>query len=208
MKFALAATALTIVSAVSAVCVDQYVAKVGDTCKSVAEKHDIAPEVFTKLNSELDVVCDKLEAGKTYCIASVLDKRAAKKSKKTTKHKKVTKHKKTTKHKKNTKKAKKVTKKKTTTKKASSSKVSQSRPGDNWSSTPKSAPSNAVRHIISTCTKYSTVKSSDSWCGDFAKRNSISTTQLYNWNAGLHRSGKHVCDNLDDGKAYCVAVSK
>lgn len=95
-----------------------------------------------------------------------------------------------------------TTKKATTTTKKASTSVTQSKPGDDWSSTPANAPSNAVRHIISNCTKYATVDSSDSWCGPFAEKYGITEAQLYDWNAGLHKT----CDNLDDGKAYCVAA--
>ncbi|KAG1053222.1 hypothetical protein G6F43_004692 [Rhizopus delemar] len=217
MKFTIAATALTLATAVSAFspCVKEVVAKADDTCNSIASSHGIPTADFLALNA--DVACDKLVAGEAYCVQALpkhdkrdsytghkialAKKKASKKGKKTTKKGKKT----TKKAKKTTKKGKKTTKK--TTKSSSNSKASQSRPGDNWSSTPKNAPSNAVRHIISTCNKYSTVKSSDSWCGDFSKRNGITTTQLYDWNAGLHRSGSHECDNLDDGRAYCVGIS-
>ncbi|KAG1049367.1 hypothetical protein G6F43_008305 [Rhizopus delemar] len=226
MKFAIAATALAFVSAASALstnCGEEYIAKEGDTCSSIAADKKISIQSLYRLNVDnLNIGdCTALEAGKPYCVkAGSLGKRtwfyktqgltgkklalAKKKAASFKKHSKKS-SKKTTK--KTTKKSSKKTTKKTTTKKSSSSKVTQSRPGDDWSSTPASAPSNAVRHIISTCNKYSTVTSSDSWCGDFAKRNGISTTQLYNWNAGLHRSGSHVCDNLDDGRAYCVGTS-
>ncbi|KAI9258466.1 hypothetical protein BY458DRAFT_557934 [Sporodiniella umbellata] len=206
MKFAVAAAALTLASAVSAVCLQEYTAKANDTCQSVAQAHGVDVEVLSKLNSELSAVCNKLVAGKSYCIASGLSKRA-KKSKKPVHKKKVTKKAKKSSHKKPAKKhTKKPAAKKPAAKKPAAKTGGQSHPGDTWSSTPKNAPKNAVRHITPNCKKYSTVTKKDSWCGDFAKRNGISTNNLYKWNAGLHSSGKHVCDNLDDGKAYCVGI--
>jgi hypothetical protein len=101
-----------------------------------------------------------------------------------------------------------TTKKVASTSKAASTTANtkQSKPGDSWSSTPANAPANAVKHIIPTCTKYATVDSSYNACEDFSSKNGITQTELFSWNAGLHGFGKHECDNLDDGKAYCVAI--
>ncbi|CAO3690178.1 hypothetical protein G6F70_001570 [Rhizopus microsporus] len=219
MKFTLIATAVALATAVSALpnCHKEYVAKKGDTVASVAKQHGVSIQSLYRWNAGNIDNSHELTENAVYCVNSALGKRswfykteglsgqklalAKKKAAAAKKH--------TKKVKKTTKKVKKTTKKakKTTKKAGSNGKVIQSRPGDDWSSTPKNAPSNAVRHIISTCNKYSTVTSKDSWCGDFAKRNGISTSDLYKWNAGLHGPGKHECDNLDDGRAYCVGVS-
>ncbi|KAG0167673.1 hypothetical protein DFQ29_000308 [Apophysomyces sp. BC1021] len=50
------------------------------------------------------------------------------------------------------------------------------------------------------------VTSADNGCADVASKNGITLDQLYGWNTGLHHKGEHICDNLDDGKAYCVGV--
>ncbi|GAN04977.1 hypothetical protein MAM1_0078d04445 [Mucor ambiguus] len=231
MKFTLAtlAVAAATVSAAVPNCVQKYTAKEGDNCRSVAGEHKVSLQQLYRWNFITNDSpagdCSAFQAGETYCVkvdnrlrkrnwfyktqgltGQKLDlakqKIAAAKAKKSTKKTTKKTSKKTTK--KSTKKTTKKSTKKTTTKKPSTTKKTQSKPGDDWSSTPANAPSNAVRHIISTCTKYSTVTSKDSWCGDFSKRNGISMTQLYSWNAGLHGPGKHECDNLDDGKAYCV----
>ncbi|OBZ89774.1 hypothetical protein A0J61_02176 [Choanephora cucurbitarum] len=209
MKFTVAAATLALVSAVSAKCLNEYTVKATDDCESLSIVLGVENGKFNCTQQPGDVIClDKPAVEKRdwfYKTKGLRGKKLALAKKKIASAKK---HKKTTKKaaKKTTKKVAKKTTKKASTGKSSSGKASQSRPGDNWSSTPANAPSNAVRHIISTCTKYATVKSSDSWCEPFAQRNGITAAQLYSWNAGLHSSGKHVCDNLDDGRAYCVGV--
>ncbi|KAI8636054.1 hypothetical protein BD408DRAFT_448729 [Parasitella parasitica] len=215
MKFTLVTLAVAIASVSAALpdCAKESVAKAGDTCKSLAsQEQNVSAQNILKWNALEVSDCSALTSGQSYCVQpnnryrkrswfyktkglsgqklelakkKIVSAKAKKSSKKTSK--------------KSTKKTpKKTTKKPTTTKK------SQSKPGDDWSSTPANAPSNAVRHIVSTCTKYSTVTKNDSWCGDFSKRNGINIASLYSWNAGLHGPGKHECDNLDDGRAYCV----
>ncbi|KAI7859090.1 hypothetical protein BDC45DRAFT_432604 [Circinella umbellata] len=51
------------------------------------------------------------------------------------------------------------------------------------------------------CADYHTVVSSDS-CVSVAKKYGISLNEFYNMNPKVHRGS---CDNLDDGKSYCVA---
>ncbi|KAI8385777.1 hypothetical protein BD560DRAFT_384313 [Blakeslea trispora] len=207
MKFTVAAAAIALASVVSAKCQNEYIVKKGDTCDSIGEAINAVPGGFNCILEEGYTICvdetvqkdQKVEKREWfYKTKGLRGKKLALAKKKIASAKK---QKKTTK--KTTKKAAKKT-----TKKASSGKVSQSHPGDDWSSTPANAPSNAVRHIISTCNKYATVKASDSWCEPFAKKNGITSAQLFAWNAGLHSSGKHLCDNLDDGKAYCVGIKK
>lgn len=199
------------------------IAKDGDNCRSVAIEYkatvrDIYRWNFVGDNYSGD--CTSFTAGEKYCVkvnnnlrkrnwfyktqgmtgtklALAKKKIASAKSKSAAAAAKTTKKAATT-----TKKATSTTKKATTTTSASSATATQSKPGDDWSSTPANAPSNAVRHIISTCTKYATVTSSDSWCGPFAEKYGITEDQLYAYNAFLHKT----CDNLDDGKAYCVGV--
>ncbi|KAG0170559.1 hypothetical protein DFQ28_001955 [Apophysomyces sp. BC1034] len=49
------------------------------------------------------------------------------------------------------------------------------------------------------CSKHHNVESSDT-CASLAKRFKISLDDFYKWNPQVH----HNCDNLDDGKDYCV----
>ncbi|KAI9011874.1 hypothetical protein CLU79DRAFT_722539 [Phycomyces nitens] len=60
-------------------------------------------------------------------------------------------------------------------------------------------------HTNPNCKKYYVVQDQDS-CDSVSKKNHISNQELYDYNTGLHRHGSHECDNLDTGKAYCVAI--
>ncbi|KAI9263371.1 hypothetical protein BDA99DRAFT_510066 [Phascolomyces articulosus] len=57
------------------------------------------------------------------------------------------------------------------------------------------------------CTWYYVITAADSGCADVASKNGITANDLYNLNRNLHREGVHECDNLDDGKAYCVSTN-
>ncbi|KAI8882379.1 hypothetical protein K501DRAFT_323993 [Backusella circina FSU 941] len=235
MKFSVIASVLAVATAASAATVaptapcggQEVVAKVNDTCESIAKAANINLVEFVKLNALEGVDCSALTEGQKYCVKTptrvhkrnwfyktegLTGAKLALAKKKIASAKKVATTKKATTTTKKavttTKKAVTTTKKATTTTKAATSSTSgqQSKPGDDWSSTPANAPSNAVRHITPSCTKYATVDSSYNACEDFASKNGITQTQLFSWNAGLHGFGSHECDNLDDGKAYCVAV--
>ncbi|ORZ24519.1 hypothetical protein BCR42DRAFT_403117 [Absidia repens] len=45
-------------------------------------------------------------------------------------------------------------------------------------------------------------------CDGIAATFKITPDQFYAMNPGLHHAGDHLCDNLDDGKAYCVCTKK
>ncbi|KAI9011872.1 hypothetical protein CLU79DRAFT_839304 [Phycomyces nitens] len=60
-------------------------------------------------------------------------------------------------------------------------------------------------HTDPNCKKYYTVLANDG-CESVAKKNGITQAQLFKYNTGLHHVGEHLCDNLDTGRAYCVAV--
>ncbi|CEP07032.1 hypothetical protein [Parasitella parasitica] len=218
MKFTLITLAVAIASVSAALpnCAKEVVAQEGDTCQSLASQvQGVSAHDILKRNGLEVSDCSALVAGQSYCAQPSIRKRSwfyktkgLSGQKLELAKKKIASAKANKSNKKASKKAsKKSTKKsakKTSKKPATNTKKTQSKPGDDWSSTPANAPSNAVRHIVSTCTKYSTVTKNDSWCGDFSKRNGISIANLYKWNAGLHGPGKHECDNLDDGNAYCV----
>ncbi|KAI8577665.1 hypothetical protein K450DRAFT_282441 [Umbelopsis ramanniana AG] len=54
-----------------------------------------------------------------------------------------------------------------------------------------------------TCTAEHSVSGSDN-CISVAKKYGITLSEFYEWNPKVHRG---TCDNLDNGKKYCVAVS-
>ncbi|KAL0077175.1 carbohydrate-binding module family 50 protein [Phycomyces blakesleeanus] len=203
MKFTLIATAtMALVGMVSAIhpihsCTLLHTASSGESCKALAQKYNVSVEDLRSWNHGLtnssEDRCLNLFPGVPYCVLAsdpkvkrtLFAKRAAKTTKKSAK-------KTTKKAKKTTKKAKKTTKKaaKKTTKKAKS---------------PKKASLNIANRTDPNCKKYHVVKSTDS-CYSVAKVNNISLNKFYSLNLGLHHLGDHICDNLDTGKAYCVAV--
>ncbi|KAI9007578.1 hypothetical protein CLU79DRAFT_891992 [Phycomyces nitens] len=211
MKFTLIATAtMALIGMVSAIhpvhsCIRFHVANPGESCNAISNQYSVSIDNLRKWNHGLTHNhkdrCATLFPGVPYCVLatkpkitrSLFKKRASKSSskdkKKVTKkvQKKPKKAKKTTKKttKKSAKKTKKTTKK--TTKKASHAGL------------------NIANRTDPNCKKYHVVKSTDS-CYSVAKANKISMNKFYSLNAGLHHLGDHICDNLDTGKAYCVAV--
>ncbi|CAO3599871.1 unnamed protein product [Absidia cylindrospora] len=60
---------------------------------------------------------------------------------------------------------------------------------------------------VAGCLQTHTVVAGES-CDGIAATFKITSDQFYAMNPGLHHAGDHLCDNLDDGKKYCVCVKK
>ncbi|KAF7727079.1 hypothetical protein EC973_008042 [Apophysomyces ossiformis] len=45
-------------------------------------------------------------------------------------------------------------------------------------------------------------------CSSVADQFKLTLDQFYGMNPGLHHAGDHICDNLDNGKPYCVCMKK
>ncbi|KAI8069380.1 hypothetical protein BC940DRAFT_297586 [Gongronella butleri] len=58
---------------------------------------------------------------------------------------------------------------------------------------------------IAGCKQTYTVKAGDS-CEGIAASYKLTPDEFYAMNPGLHHAGAHLCDNLDDGKPYCVCT--
>ncbi|KAI7848202.1 hypothetical protein BDC45DRAFT_541218 [Circinella umbellata] len=109
-------------------------------------------------------------------------------------------------------------------KKAAEEKAAQEQPEEQEEQQPASQPSGSgpspqaipaaeagnlriVNKAAADCTWYYVITAADSGCVDVAEKNGITAQQLYSYNKNLHSKGVHECDNLDDGKAYCVSVN-
>ncbi|KAI8391394.1 uncharacterized protein BYT42DRAFT_556720 [Radiomyces spectabilis] len=57
------------------------------------------------------------------------------------------------------------------------------------------------------CLQNYTVTANDS-CDSVAAQFKLPIDDFYKMNPGLHHAGNHICDNLDDGKPYCVCMEK
>ncbi|KAI8331372.1 hypothetical protein BC941DRAFT_438987 [Chlamydoabsidia padenii] len=60
---------------------------------------------------------------------------------------------------------------------------------------------------IEGCLKTHTVVAGDS-CDGIIANFKLTSEAFYAMNPGLHHAGDHLCDNLDNGKKYCVCVEK
>ncbi|CAO3613479.1 unnamed protein product [Cunninghamella echinulata] len=60
---------------------------------------------------------------------------------------------------------------------------------------------------IEGCLQTHTVVAGDS-CDGIAATFKLTPDQFYAMNPKLHHLGDHICDNLDDGKPYCVCTKK
>ncbi|CAO3636435.1 unnamed protein product [Cunninghamella blakesleeana] len=60
---------------------------------------------------------------------------------------------------------------------------------------------------IAGCLQTHTVVAGDS-CVGIAANFKLTPDEFYAMNPGLHHLGDHICDNLDDGKPYCVCTKK
>ncbi|SAM04573.1 hypothetical protein [Absidia glauca] len=60
---------------------------------------------------------------------------------------------------------------------------------------------------IEGCLKTHTVVAGDS-CDGIAASFKLTPDKFYEMNPGLHHAGDHLCDNLDDGKKYCVCIEE
>ncbi|KAI8147374.1 hypothetical protein BJV82DRAFT_664613 [Fennellomyces sp. T-0311] len=56
------------------------------------------------------------------------------------------------------------------------------------------------------CKWFYVITAADTGCEDVATKNGIDVETLYDLNKNLHRFEPNTCDNLDDGKAYCVGI--
>lgn len=71
---------------------------------------------------------------------------------------------------------------------------------------PSTAPGPTQSGIVANCAKYSQAQAGDT-CSVFATRNSISTAQLYSWNAVLGSTGQNCGTSLWANEWYCVGTS-
>ncbi|KAI0140764.1 hypothetical protein BJ166DRAFT_583997 [Pestalotiopsis sp. NC0098] len=71
---------------------------------------------------------------------------------------------------------------------------------------PSTPPGPTQSGIVANCAKYSQAQSGDT-CSVFASRNSISTAQLYSWNAVLGSTGQNCGTSLWANEWYCVGAS-
>ncbi|KAI7862724.1 hypothetical protein BDF14DRAFT_1885784 [Spinellus fusiger] len=202
MKFTLIATAtLALAGMASAVhptikCEKFYTAVAKDSCLSVAKANGFSIQQFTEWNRGLvGNRCHSLVPKKSYCISAntPVDRHviAAKPTKPTKKPSKPVK--------KPTKPVKKPTKPSV---KPTTKPTTKPAPSTGGAST---AGLHLAPHTAPNCKKYYVVKPGDG-CSIIAQKNKISEAQLYQYNTGLHHNAEHMCDNLDDGRAYCVAV--
>ncbi|KAI9300331.1 hypothetical protein BJ944DRAFT_234915 [Cunninghamella echinulata] len=65
----------------------------------------------------------------------------------------------------------------------------------------------ALAGPIEGCLQTHTVVAGDS-CVSIAAAFKLTPDQFYAMNPKLHHLGDHICDNLDDGKPYCVCTKK
>ena len=63
-----------------------------------------------------------------------------------------------------------------------------------------------VNKINENCQWYYTILPEDGGCYDVAEKNNIDVNDLYRLNKNLHSKEPNVCDNLDTGKTYCIAL--
>ena len=90
----------------------------------------------------------------------------------------------------------------------SSSSQATTKPPTSTSSSPAVPSPTQANNIISSCNKYAKALDTNDNCADFAKRNGITTANLYSWNAVLGSNGQNCQTQFWAKYYYCVGVKK